>query len=104
MILINVCRTQYSYSTEDYSLNEHEVCHIVRYNIKGVGVALYVNQRFTYTLRAVKSKVTEHIFECVTVELDMRKTQIFECVTVELDTKNHINIIVSLFTENQGQT
>ena len=34
---------------------------------------LYINQQFICTLRAVKSKVIEHIFECVTVELDMKK-------------------------------
>ena len=42
-------------------------------------MALYVNQRFTYTLRAVQSKVIKHIFECVTVELDMKKTQKYNC-------------------------
>ena len=40
---------------------------------KGGGVALYVHRRFNCAIRAVKCKVVEQLFECVTVELDLKK-------------------------------
>ena len=63
-------------------------------------MALYVNQRFTCTLRAVKSKV---IFEYVTVELDMKKHRniIVSCVyrTPGSDIDKLCESIEQLFTE-----
>ena len=43
------------------------------YEAKKEGVALYVNKILTCTIRVVQSKVIEHVFECVTVELHKKK-------------------------------
>ena len=51
----------------------YEAFHIVRGQRKGGGVALYVHRRFNCAIRAVKCKVVEQLFECVTVELDLKK-------------------------------
>ena len=40
---------------------------------KRKGLALYVHRRFNCAIRAVKCKVVEQLFECVTVELDLKK-------------------------------
>ena len=50
--------------------------HIVRGQRKGGGVALYVHRRFNCAIRAVQCKVVEQVFECVTVELDLKNTNI----------------------------
>ena len=36
-------------------------------------MALYVHRRFNCAIRAVQCKVVEQVFECVTVELDLKK-------------------------------
>ena len=36
-------------------------------------MALYVHRRFNCAIRAVQCKVVEQVFECVTVELNLKK-------------------------------
>ena len=43
-------------------------------------MALYVHRIFNCAIRAVQCKVIEQVFECVTVELDFKKTQKYNCV------------------------
>ena len=58
---------------DGFTLNGYEAFHIVRGQRKGGGVALYVHRRFNCAIRAVQCKVVEQVFECVTVELDLKK-------------------------------
>ena len=58
---------------DGFTLNGYEAFHIVRGQRKGGGVALYVHRRFNCAIRAVHCKVVEQVFECVTVELDLKK-------------------------------
>ena len=64
---------------DGFTLNGYEAFHIVRGQIKGGGVALYVHRRFNCAIRAVQCKVVEQVFECVTVELDLKKRQRYNC-------------------------
>ena len=61
---------------DGFTLNGYEAFHIVRGQRKGGGVALYVHRRFNCAIRAVQCKVVEQVFECVTVELDLKNTKI----------------------------
>ena len=63
---------------DGFTLNGYEAFHIVRGQRKGGGVALYVHRRFNCAIRAVQCKVVEQVFECVTVELDLKKN-IYNC-------------------------
>ena len=65
---------------DGFTISGYEAFHIVRGQRKGGGVALYVHRRFNGAIRAEKCKVVE---------------QVFECVTVEFDLKSHKNITVS---------
>ena len=38
-------------------------------------MALYVHRRLNCAIRAVQCKVVEQVFECVTVELDLKKNK-----------------------------
>ena len=58
---------------DGFTLNGYEAFHIVRGQRKGGGVALYVHRRFNCAIRAVQCKVVEKLFECVTVELHLKK-------------------------------
>ena len=58
---------------DGFTISGYEAFHIVRGQRKGGGVALYVHRRFNCAIRAVKCKVVEQLFECVTVELDLKK-------------------------------
>ena len=58
-----------------FTLGGYEAFHIVRGQRKGGGVALYVHRRFNCAIRAVKCKVVEQLFECVTVEFDLKNTK-----------------------------
>ena len=58
---------------DGFTISGYEAFHIVRGQRKGGGVALYVHCRFNCAIRAVKCKVVEQLFECVTVELDLKK-------------------------------
>ena len=58
---------------DGFTLDGYEAFHIVRGQRKGGGVALYVHRRFNCAIRAVQCKVVEQVFECVTVELDLKK-------------------------------
>ena len=58
---------------DGFTLNGYEAFHIVRGQRKGGGVALYVHRRFNCAIRTVQCKVVEQVFECVTVELDLKK-------------------------------
>ena len=59
--------------TTEYDLPHYQVFHKARHYTKGGGVALYVNDIIDCTLIESKSVVVENVFECVTVELNMRK-------------------------------
>ena len=59
--------------TTEYDLPHYQVFHKARYYKKGGGVALYVNDRIECTLIKSKSVVVENMFECVTVEINIRK-------------------------------
>ena len=59
--------------TTEYDLPHYRVFHKARHYTKGGGVALYVNDIIDCTLIESKSVVVENVFECVTVELNMRK-------------------------------
>ena len=54
----------------------HTIFHKARHYNKGGGVALYVNERIDCTLIESKAVVFGNMFECVTVELNMRKMKI----------------------------
>ena len=62
-------------TSDGFTLNGYEAFHIVRGQRKGGGVALYVHRRFNCAIRAVQCKVVEQVFECVTVELDLKKNK-----------------------------
>ena len=64
---------------DGFTISGYEAFHIVRGQRKGGGVALYVRRRFNCAIRAVKCKVVEQLFECVTVELDLKKPQKYNC-------------------------
>ena len=68
-----------TYTIYGFTLNGYEAFHIVRGQRKGGGVALYVHRRFNCAIRVVQCKVVEQIFECVTVELDLKKPQKYNC-------------------------
>ena len=59
--------------TTEYDLPHYQVFCKARHYKKGGSVALYVNDRIDCTLIESKSVVVENMFECVTVELNMRK-------------------------------
>ena len=46
---------------------------------------LYVNQRFTCTLRAVQSKLIDVYLNSVILELDMKKTKKYKSVFVSTE-------------------
>ena len=72
--IIGISETWAETDTIDgFTLNGYEAFHIVRGQRKGGGVALYVHRRFNCAIRAVQCKVVEQVFECVTVELDLKK-------------------------------
>ena len=64
---------------DGFTISGYEAFHIVRGQRKGGGVALYVHRRFNCAIRAVKCKVVEQLFECVTVELDLKKHKKYNC-------------------------
>ena len=53
--------------------------HKARHYKQGGGVALYVNDKIDCTLIESKSVIVENMFECVTVELNMRKMKNVVC-------------------------
>ena len=62
--------------TIEYDLTHYQVFHKARYYKNGGGVALY--DRIHCTLIESKS-VVENSFECVTIELNMRKMKKYTC-------------------------
>ena len=72
--IISISETWAETDTIDgFTLNGYEAFHIVRGQRKGGGVALYVHRRFNCAIQAVQCKMVEQVFECVTVELDLKK-------------------------------
>ena len=90
-------------TVDDYDLKGYDVCHNVRNNKKGGGVAYYVNKELASKYIHHKSIVVDNLLECITIEIMIsgHKNVIVSCLyrTPSSNTNNFSEILYDLYSE-----
>ena len=92
-----------THNVNDYDLKGYDVCHKVRNNKKGGGVAWYVNKELASKYIPHKSTVVDNLLECITIEIMIsgHKNVIVSCLyrTPGSNTNDFSEIRYDLYSE-----
>ena len=92
-----------THTIDDYDLKGYDVCHKVRNNKKGGGVACYVNKELASKYIHHKSIVVDNLLECITIEIMIsgHKNVIVSCLyrTPGSNTNDFSEILYDLYSE-----